>query len=330
MTSAFRQQLPALTGGFDQCIEFGIDSRTRQAFWLRRQVQSRPWQDELSRRVTLWGSNAEVGHGELLQDADTQFSRLALPAHWPFEQYNSASGSFVSSEDEQLQGRLFTPAGTARWQLRASSPVPAETLTWPSGGFRCQPTQWLGDVDVAGLPLSGLFVGARIQFWGRVAPVGMALLSAPSLGGDARVQLTAIGQFAGRAGALSERLNGAVGVLRVADETYRFDRWWPAATVTPSRLDAYRWMATLTNAQHRLELVADGGNPRITPWQGLVDASPEGLRHLLRLTPYAALHVRLFARGSQTPLQEWRTDASLLMTLAGDGGALGPGPSAPA
>ena len=72
MMSAFRQQLPALTGGFDQCIEFGIDSRTRHAFWLRRQVQSRPWQDTLSRRVTLWGSQADVNRGELLQDADLQ------------------------------------------------------------------------------------------------------------------------------------------------------------------------------------------------------------------------------------------------------------------
>lgn len=330
MMSAFRQQLPALTGGFDQCIEFGIDARTRQAFWLQRQVQSRPWQEALARRVTIWGGTTDIGQTALLQDADAQASRLALPAHWPFEQYNSASGSFVSTEDDQLRGRLFTPAGSAQWQLRASSPVPAETLTWPSGGLRCQPTQWLGDVQVAGLPLSGLFVGARVQHWGRLAPVGLALLSAPSLGGDARVQLTAIGQFAGRAGALSERLNGAVGVLRVADETYRFDRWWPAGTVHPSRLDAYRWMATLTNAKHRLELVADGGNPRITPWQGLVDTTPEGLRHLLRLTPYAALHVRLFERGSQIPLQEWRSDSSLLMTIAGGAQALDRGPAVPA
>lgn len=330
MMSAFRQQLPALTGGFDQCIEFGIDSRTRHAFWLRRQVQARPWQDALSRRVTLWGSQADVNRGELLQDADLQTSYQTLPSHWPFEQYNSASGSFVSSEDEYLRGRLFTPGGNAQWQLRASSPVAPETLTWPSGGLRCQPTQWLGDLNVAGLPLSGLFVGTRIQLWGRVAPIGMALLSAPSLGGDPRVQLTAVGQFAGRAGVLSERLNGAVGVLRVADETYRFDRWWPAGTVTPSRLDAYRWMATLTNARHRLELVVDGGNPRITPWQGLVDSSPEGLRHLLRLTTYAALHVRLFARGSQVPLHEWRSDSCLLMTLAGDTPALGQGPAAQA
>ena len=330
MMSAFRQQLPALTGGFDQCIEFGIDSRTRQAFWLRRQAQSRPWQNALSRRVTVWASQADVGQSELLQDSDTQFSRLELPVHWPFEQYNSSSGSFVCSENDSLRGRLFTVGGSAQWQLRASSPVPAETLTWPSGGLRCQPTQWLGDVDVAGTSLSGLFVGTRIQFWGRLAPFGMALLSAPRLGGDPRVQLTAIGQFAGRAGALSERLNGAVGILRVADETYHFDRWWPAGTVAPSRLDAYRWMATLTNAKYRLELVADGGNPRITPWQGLVDTTPEGLRHLLRLTTYAALHVRLFARGSQDPLQEWRSDTSLLMTLAGDTQVLGRGPGAAA
>lgn len=327
MTHAFRQQLPALTGGFDQCIEFGIDSRTRHAFWLRRQVQSRPWQNALSRRVTAWVSQPDAGRQCLLEDADLQYSRLALPAQWPFEQYNSASGSFVSSEDEHCRGRLFTPAGNAQWRLRASSPVPAETLRWPSGGLRCQPTQWLGDIQAADQSLSGLFVGARLQFWGRVAPIGMALLSAPSLGGDARVQLSAVGQFAGRAGALSERLNGAVGVLRVADETYHFDRWWPAGTVSPSRLDAYRWMATLTNARYRLELVADGGNPRITPWQGLVDGTPEGLRHLLRLTTYAALHVRLFARGSQTPLHEWRSDSSLLMTVAGDSPALGPGPA---
>jgi len=330
MTHAFRQQLPALTGGFDQCIEFGIDSRTRHAFWLRRQVQSRPWQNALARRVTAWVSQSEIGKAVLLEDSDVQISRLTLPAQWPSEQYNSASGSFVSSDDERFRGRLFTPAGNAQWQLRASSPVPAETLTWPSGGLRCQPTQWLGDIQASGLPLSGLFVGTRIQFWGRVAPIGMALLSAPSLGGDARIQLTAIGQFAGRAGALSERLNGAVGVLRVGDETYHFDRWWPAGTVTPSRLDAYRWMATLTNARYRLELVADGGNPRITPWQGLVDSTPEGLRHLLRLTTYAVLHVRLYARGGQKPLQEWRSDTSLLMTVAGDASALGSGPAADA
>lgn len=330
MTIAFRQQLPAWTGGFDQCVEFGIDRRTRQAFWLRRQVLSRPWQDSLSRRVTLWVTEQVPGRSLLLEDVDRQPGRVPTQEDWPCEQYNSASGSFVSSEGDDCRGRLFTPRGRAEWRLRASSPVPPETLTWPSGGMRCQPAQWLGDVRAASFALSGLFVGARIQFWGRVAPMGMAMLSVPSLGGDARVQLTAIGQFAGRAGALSERLNGAVGVLRMGDETLHFDRWWPAGTVAPARLDAYRWMATLTNARYRLELVADGGNPRITPWQGLVDHTPEGLRHLVRMTTYSAVHVRLFARGEQQPLQEWRSDSSLLLTLAGGGDALGSGPEASA
>jgi len=328
MKSAFRQQLPGITGGFDQYLEFGVDTRTHHAFWLSRQLLSRPWQATIQRRVTLGVSQAGAGESWLLQDTDACTGHTTLPTFWPIEQYNSASGSFLSSEESLLQGRLFTKAGHATWRLRGSSPVDPQSLHWPSGGMRCQPTQWLGEIEAGGASLSGLFVGARVQYWGRVAPIGMALLSVPKLGGDAQVQLTAIGQFAGRAGALSERLNGAVGILRVGDETYRFDRWWPAGTVAPSRLDAYRWMATLASSTHRLELVADGGNPRITPWQGLVDHTPEGLRQLLRITPYAAIHARLFERGSQIALQEWRSDEALLMTLAGDTPHLPEGPSA--
>ena len=328
MKAAFRQQLPRVTGGFDHFLEFGVDARTQHAFWLSRQVLSRPWQEAVQRRLTLCVSQANIGSSVLLQDIDARSTHLSLPTYWPVEQYNSASGSFLSCDEDVLQGRLFTASDHATWRLRASSPVSAESLYWPSGGLRCQPTQWLGEIDAAGQSISGLFVGARVQFWGRVAPIGMALLSVPRLGGDAQVQLTAIGQFAGRAGALSERLNGAVGVLRVGDETYHFDRWWPVGTVASARLDAYRWMATLTNASHRLELVADGGNPRITPWQGIVDHTPEGLRQLLRVTPYSVVHARLFARGGQTPIREWRSDNALLMTLAGDSVNLPVGPMA--
>jgi hypothetical protein len=327
MKSAFRQQLPRLTGGFDQYLEFGVDARTHHAFWLSRQVMSRPWQASVQRRTTLGISQAAVGKSLIFQDTDAGGVYRPIPEFWPLEQYNSPAGSFLSSDEELLQGRMFTKSGQATWCLRGSSPVSAQSLYWPSGGMRCQPTQWLGEVNASGQSLSGLFVGARVQYWGRLAPIGMALLSVPKLGGDAQVQLTAIGQFAGRAGALSERLNGAVGILRVGHETYHFDRWWPAGTVAPSRLDAYRWMATLASSTHRLELVADGGNPRVTPWQGLVDYTPEGLRQLLRITPYAAIHARLFERGSQVALHEWRNDEALLMTLAGDAPHLPEGPS---
>lgn len=328
MKTAFRQQLPRLTGGFDHYLEFGVDTRTQQAFWLSRQVLSRPWHDAVQRRLTIALCQPSGPSDVLLQDTDARSTYPSLPMCWTEEQYNSPSGSFLSSEDDQLQGRIFTASSMATWRLRASSPVEPEAILWPSGGLRCQPTQWLGELDASGHSISGLFVGTRIQFWGRIAPIGMALLSVPRLGGDAQVQLTALGQFAGRAGALSERLNGSVGVLRVGHETYHFDRWWPAGTLASARLDAYRWMATLFSATHRLELVADGGNPRITAWQGLVDHTPEGLRQLLRVTAYATIHVRLFARGSDAPLQEWRSDSALLMTLAGDTPNLPLGPVA--
>lgn len=315
----FPAREPSWTGGFDQLVRWGVSPATGEAFWLRQQTSGRRLTSGQTMEATLATfrrnglETALVHEGESLSSAQRKNWRAR--GDWQHLQYNWAAGSFVGSTATQVHGRLFTPHGSGHCALTAAAGDVDSRLDWPLNGLVAQPDRhWQGEAAAAGLPVHGSFRGGQWQHWGRLASPGLALANGVHFEGRPEVSFLGIGQTLAPQWQAREPLALGVGLLRIGDRTLSFDRWWPAATVDAPRLDNYRWMATLVNAEYRLQLITDGGNPRIAPWLALNEQLPSGDRRVLKMTPFATLRLRLFARGRHEPIEDLRSDCCLLMT----------------
>ena len=307
------------TGGFDQYLQWGVDARREQAFWLCQQWVGRPLQGGITRDISLAILDRRTREISFLHDSEQAggvSNRIwQQGGDWRRLQHNWPSGSFASEQDGAGRGRLFTSLGQGDWQLgEPADGSLANQLTWPLGGMRWQVGVRSGQMRCGGQSVTGDFRTASVQRWGRISMPGMAFIQSLQLDNERDDQFTAHGLMVAPALAIREPVTAAVGSLRWRGGVLDFDRWWPSPTLDAARLDRYRWMGTLAGPTHRLDIVADGDNPRVTPWLALNERQPDGHRRLLRVTPFARLHLRLFARGSQDLLQEWRTDTCLLMT----------------
>lgn len=323
--SFFPAQCPPLAGGYDRFLQWGICPDTGQAFWLRQTDTRRPLIREPVRELAVAVFErdsrelAVLVEGEITRKEERR--RWLREGDWGNVQHIWSSGSFVRQAGLATGGRMFTARGSAHWELSAREQQMAKgasPLSWPAGALRAMPAHWHGRLTVAGQTVAGRFHGAVLQHWGSVNLPGLAQVSCQHFQDDAASRFTLLAQSLELAWPGRDPLGLALAELVDGDHCHRFDRWLPTPTVDAQRLDRYRWMGTLVNRTHRLEVVADGGNPRVNAWMGLVDHTPEGGRRLLRATPFASLRLRLFARGSQTLLRAWRSEQALLMTRSGD------------
>lgn len=318
MTALFSARHPHATGGFDQYLQWGINADRDQAFWLAQQIVGRPLIGERSHDVTLavfdrrTRETAQVHDSEVLDGRG--IARWQRHGSWVAQASNWPSGSYASSEPEHARGRLFTSQGSAQWQWQAGEASEAVMLGWPLGGLQGTTRRVAGQAEAAGLRIAGSLRMASLQRWGRFSSAGMAFMQCPQLTQDPDVSFLAHAQSLAPQWQRREALAATVGWLQVGGQRHRFERWWTAPTVDAPRLDNYRWLGTLVNASHRLDIAVDGDNPRVTPWIAMNEQLPGGGRRVLRITPFAQLHLRLYARGSQQVLREMRSDGCLLMT----------------
>lgn len=323
MSAFFSAATPVLSGGFDHFLDWGVDPISGQAFWLRQQHCRRPLGAGAQRIVTAATFQQSTGKIALIQDHEPlsalRDAGWSKRGDWAEAQYNWGSGSFLAESDGQTKARLFTPQGNADWRWKvlntlSKRPDDASELHWPLNGSRQLPTQFLGDMSVANLAVSGHFFGARLQHWGRLASPGFAMASCQRFINDSDVGFFALGQSLAAHWQRQEALALSVATLRIGEELHHFDRWWPQTMLDGPKLDNYRWIVSLANATHRLEVVVDGGNPRITPWLALNETLPAGGRRVLRVSPFATTHLRLFERVSEQVLRSFKSNHSLLMT----------------
>lgn len=318
VTTTHPAREPTLTGGFDQLLRWGVDPVSGQAFWMRQQTCGRRIGHAQSMEVTLASFQRQRRQAMLVQDSEPLPGILRKSwrnqGEWGRLQYNWQSGSFLGNDVNAVRGRLFTTQGAAHCMLvRDPRGRPCE-LSWPLGNVSQQDAVWEGGAAVAGLPVEGRFLGGQWQFWGRLVSPGLAVVHGVHFEGRPEVSFFGLGQTLAPQWQTREPLALSLGCLRLGDEVIRFERWWPAPTVDAPRLDNYRWMATLVNADYRLQVMVDGGNARLVPWLALNETLPGGDRRVLKLSPYASLKLRLYRRGSQEVLQELRSENSLLMT----------------
>ncbi len=318
ISTPFPAREPTLTGGYDQLLRWGVDPISGQAFWLRQQTCSRRLGQPQTMEVTLASFQRQTREAALVQDGEPLPALLRKSwrsrGEWLNLQYNWSSGSFLSAGEQTVQGRLFTSQGSAhcRFELQRQG-LPAG-LSWPLGDVGLQDAVWDGGATVAGLPVEGRFRGGQWQSWGRVVSPGQAVVHGVHFDGQPDVSFFGLGQTLAPQWQTREPLALSLGRLRLGDELICFERWWPAPTVDAPRLDNYRWIATLVNADYRLQVMVDGGNARLVPWLALNETLPGGRRRVLRVSPYATLKLRLYRRGSQDVLREMRSDHCLLMT----------------
>jgi len=317
MTPSFSAAALNATGGFDQCLQWGLDAEGARAFWLCQQWTRRPLRRRASHDITLAVMDRRTREVSIIHEGELSepsvWQDWQMSGDWQHVQHIWASGSFAAQTASMARGKLFTPLGQASWQLETAPGEVPETLAWPLGGLRWRPASFEGSTFASGQALAGSFQGATVQRWGRLAAPG-AFIQCLGLGGDAKACFTANSLQLASGWQGRDPVTAAVGSLRWAEGHIDFNRWWPSPTLDAARLDRYRWMGTLAGSTHRLDIVADGDNPRVTPWLALNVRQPGGLRQLLRITPFARLHLRLYPRGSRVLLQEWRHDACLLMT----------------
>lgn len=324
--SFFPAQCPPLAGGYDRFLQWGVCPDTGQAFWLCQTDTHRPLISAPARELAVAVFQRDsreltvLVEGEAMRKEESR--RWLREGDWGNVQHIWSSGSFVRQAGLATGGRLFTKRGSAHWELSVWGQDVAEAhsppLSWPAGTLRAQPADWRGLLTIAGQTVAGHFHGAALQHWGSLSLAGLAQASCQHFQDDAVSRFTLLAQSLAMAWPGRDPLGLALAELVDGDHRYRFDRWLPILTVDAQRLDRYRWIGTLVNRTHRLEVVVDGGNPRVNAWMGLVDPTLEGDRRLLRATPFASLRLRLFARGSQTLLRVWRSEHALLMTRYGD------------
>lgn len=306
-------RLPALTAGFDQLHQFGWHDASQQAFWLRQQLRKPPLSVPVNEVVAVVFQHKPV-ETSLVLDQDVLTARQR-PGDWLVQQQNLSSGSYWRDEQGQLSAQLFTPQGSARWHWqRRVQRQPVLAVNSPLDLLQVRMASFEGECVVAGQAVSGLFQGFLAQYGGRVQTPGFVQVFARHFEAHDDVRFAACGHALASQWQVREPLSLSQACLQIGAVTHVFDRWLPGLTVDAPRLDNYRWQAVLVNSTHRLQIVVDGGNPRLVPWAALNETLPAGGRRVLKMTPYATLELNLYRRGQQQPEVSLRSRQAWLTT----------------
>ncbi|MDZ4298227.1 MAG: hypothetical protein U0998_06510 [Moraxellaceae bacterium] len=309
----FRTHQPSWQGGFDQFLQWGWCNRNEQAFWLRQQVLARPISSPLREASLI------VFTRKPIETALVQELRPDVPgkssADWLQQQQNVESGSFWTERNDQSQGRLFTSHGSAQWQLeRRVDDSSASLLSGLFDAASAQSCYFDGQLTAAGLTVSGVFTGAMAQRWGKAVAPGFVQVQAQNFQQNEDVKLFAYGHTLASQWQSREPLALSFAHLKIGQEQHVFDRWLPALTVDAPRLDSFRWQASFVNKTYRLELIVDGGNPRLVPWAAMNERLPLGGRRVIKMTPFANLTLTLFKRGETQALKTFKSNQAWLTT----------------
>lgn len=318
-------RLPAISAGFDQFQQLAWQDRGDQAFWLRQQLRKRPLAAPVSEVVMVVFQRKPI-ETALVLDQDALSGR-SVPGDWQAQQQNLASGSFWRDEGGQLSARLFTPQGSAHWAWqRRLQRQPGLQLQGPFDQLQAQSASYEGEATVAGQPVAGYFQGLVARYSGRWHTPGFVQVFARHFAGGDEVRFAACGHALGSRWQVREPLSLSQACLQIGQTVHVFDRWLPGLTVDAPRLDNYRWQAVLVNHSHRLQIVVDGGNPRLQPWAALNESLPMGRRRVLKMTPFATLELTLFRRGSQQPEACFQSRQAWLATALPDSRVSSRGP----
>jgi hypothetical protein len=304
---------PRWRGGFDQFLQWGWCNQNESAFWLRQQVLNRPLSVPLREASLIVFSRRPI-ESALVQDLNTEVT-VDTSVDWLQQQQNLASGSFWTEQNQQAQGHLFTSHGSAQWALeRRFDKSSTQALRGLFDAAETKPGHFDGQFTAAGLTVSGQFTGAMAQRWGRVVAPGFVQVYAQRFQQDQDVKLFAYGHTLISQWQSREPLALSYVHLKVGQESFVFDRWLPALTADAPRLDNYRWQASVLNKDYRLELMVDGGNPRLEPWAAMNERLPLGGRRVLKMTPYASMTMSLYRRGKTQPVRTFKSTQAWLTT----------------
>ncbi len=309
----FRTHQPGWQGGFDQLLQWGWCEKSEQAFWLRQQVLARPLSSPMREASLI------IFRRKPIETALVQELRPDVPGKpalgWLQQQQNLDSGSFWIEQEQQAQGRLFTHQGSAQWQLqRRLSRQPELAVNGLFDAVVSRSCCYDGNLTAAGLDVSGVFSGAVVQRWGRATAPGFVQVHAQHFQPQDDVQFLAYGHTLASQWQAREPLALSFAHLQIGKERHVFDRWLPALTVDAPRLDNFRWQASLVNKTHRLDIMVDGGNPRLVPWAAMNEQLPFGARRVLKMTPFATLTLSLFKRGESKALKTFKSSQAWLTT----------------
>lgn len=312
-TTLFRTHQPRWQGGFDQFLQWGWCHRNEQAFWLRQQVLARPLSSPL-REASLIVFTRKPIETALVQELGPEVPGK-LSVDWLQQQQNVESGSFWTEQNHQSQGRLFTSHGSAQWQLsRRVNDASGTTLSGLFDAASVQASHFDGQLTAAGLTVDGAFSGAMAQRWGKAVAPGFVQVHAQRFQQNEAVSLFAYGHALASQWQSREPLALSFARAQIGQEQLVFDRWLPALTVDAPRLDNFRWQANLVNKSYRLELMVDGGNPRLVPWAAMNERLPLGGRRVIKMTPFASLTMTLYRRGKTQPLKTFKSNQAWLTT----------------
>ena len=312
-TTLFRTHQPRWQGGFDQFLQWGWCNRNEQAFWLRQQVLARPLSSPL-REASLIVFTRKPIETALVQELCPE-APGKLSTDWLQQQQNVESGSFWTEQNQQSQGRLFTSYGSAQWQLsRRVNDASGSSLSGLFDAASVQACHFDGQLTAAGLTVAGAFSGAMAQRWGKAVAPGFVQVHAQQFQQNEAVSLFAYGHALASQWQSREPLALSFARVQIGQEQLVFDRWLPALTVDAPRLDNFRWQASLVNKSYRLELMVDGGNPRLVPWAAMNERLPLGGRRVIQMTPFASLTMTLYKRGETQPLKTFKSNQAWLTT----------------
>ncbi len=259
---------------------------------------------------------------EVSPQAFRQFSKTGS---WGGTTFNFNSGSFFDIGTGRLRGKLHTPRGSAAWDFQLHTGdtgflhLPSEAsyrLPLPSHKRLSCDTRLLfrGRLSCAGMVLQGEFSGVSTHGWSRGLAAEFAQASCHRFkerpdayfeGCSARMQL---------AGGWLQSPYFSMASLRLGEQWHHFNQLLQALRHPVDALDNYRWLLTLSNDSHRLEVAVDGANPRVEPWLALHYDQPGGQRRVVKNTAFAAGKLRLYAHGSSKPLQVLSSEGFSLET----------------
>lgn len=300
-------------GGFDQFLQWGWCSRNEQAFWLRQQVLARPFSSPLREASLIVFTRMPIETALVQELCPESPGKLAI--NWLQQQQNVESGSFWTEQNSRAQGRLFTSQGSAQWQFaRRVDDVSGASLQGLFDSASVQSCHFDGELTASGLNVSGAFSGAMAQRWGRAVAPGFVQVHAQQFQQNDAVSFFAFGHALASQWQSREPLALSFARLQIGQEELVFDRWLPALTVDAPRLDNFRWQASLVNKAYRLELMVDGGNPRIVPWAAMNERLPLGGRRVIKMTPFASLTMTLYRRGEAQPMNTFKSNQAWLTT----------------
>lgn len=305
-----------------------VDGRT--ALWLKHNLLRRSGSKQVTVMATVVAFDRKTGEAKCTYDMDEisllSFQQFAKNGSWEDAAFNFASGSFFEIADDHLRGKLHTPRGSASWELNLAPsgetffhfpnerlyrlPLPRHKLLTRDCRVRIS-----GRLSCAGMVLSGEFVGICGHNWGSSHASEYAYAECNAFREDEEAFFDGFSARMSVAAGLLHTPYLSMAALKADGQWHYFNRVLAAPRQAVDAIDNYRWLATLHNETHRLEIAIDGANPRVEPWIALNYEHPNGQRSVVKNTKFAAGKLRLYEKHAQLPQCELSSEFFELETL---------------